>query len=81
MKSGRPIEMTGRIDEMSPRSFAGYPGGTSRQRWNRDLLRHEMERQGFAVYPDEWWHFDYKDWPDYPIGTATYAELTAGTAW
>lgn len=21
----------------------------------------------FFVYPWEWWHFDWKDWRDYPV--------------
>jgi zinc D-Ala-D-Ala dipeptidase len=75
LKSGRAVEMTGRYDEMSPRSYADYLGGTSRQRWLRGLLRSAMEAQGFAVYPEEWWHFDYKDWSDYAIGTATFTQL------
>jgi len=77
LKTGRPVEMTGRIDEMSTRSAADFKGGTSRQRWYRDLLRSAMQQEGFTVYPDEWWHFDYKDWADYAIGTATYTELAA----
>jgi D-alanyl-D-alanine dipeptidase len=77
LKSGEAVEMTGRYDEMSQRSYADYVGGTSRQRWWRDLLRIEMEAQGFAVYAEEWWHFDYKDWSDYAIGTATFSELEA----
>ena len=76
LKSGDAVEMTGRYDEMSPRSFVDYLGGTSRQRWLRELLRSEMEAQGFAVYPEEWWHFDYKDWSDYAIGTATFTQLS-----
>jgi D-alanyl-D-alanine dipeptidase len=80
LKTGKPVEMTGRIDEMSARSIANYDGGTTRQRWLRALLRREMEAQGFTVYTDEWWHFDYKDWPDYAIGTATYTDLDAGRA-
>ena len=52
--------MTGGYDEMSDRSYPLYPGGTSRQRWHRDLLRHAMEAQGFTVYEAEWWHFDYQ---------------------
>jgi D-alanyl-D-alanine dipeptidase len=75
LKSGKAVEMTGRYDEMSPRSYADYVGGTSRQRWLRQLLRSAMEAQGFAVYPEEWWHFDYKDWSDYAIGTATFTQL------
>jgi D-alanyl-D-alanine dipeptidase len=77
LKSGGPVEMTGRYDEMSPRSYADYVGGTGRQRWLRELLRSEMEAQGFAVYAEEWWHFDYKDWSDYAIGTATFSQLGA----
>ena len=76
LKSGNAVEMTGRYDEMSPRSYADYVGGTSRERWLRELLRSEMEAQGFAVYPEEWWHFDYKDWADYAIGTATFTQLS-----
>jgi D-alanyl-D-alanine dipeptidase len=75
LASEAPVEMTGRYDEMSQRSYADYVGGTTRQRWLRDLLRREMEAQGFAVYPQEWWHFDYKDWAQYGIGTATFTEL------
>jgi zinc D-Ala-D-Ala dipeptidase len=73
--TGQPLEMTSRYDEMSRRAYADYVGGTSRQRWERDLLRREMEKQGFTVYPEEWWHFDYNGWQDYGIGNATFAEL------
>src|SRR6266446_580579 len=43
LMSGKPVEMPGADDEMSPRSFPDYPGGTSLQRWHRDLLRRAME--------------------------------------
>jgi serine beta-lactamase-like protein LACTB len=67
LKTGKPVEMTGGYDEMSDRSYPNFPGGTGRQRWHRDLLRHAMEAHGFTVYEAEWWHFDYKDWARYPI--------------
>jgi D-alanyl-D-alanine dipeptidase len=67
LSSGQAVEMTGLYDEMSPRSFPTFPGGTSLQRWHRDLLRRAMESEGFTVNEDEWWHFDYKDWKLYPI--------------
>lgn len=65
--SGQPAVMTGGYDEMSERSYPKYPGGTSLQRWQRDLLRWAMESEGFTVNEVEWWHFDYKDWKLYPI--------------
>jgi D-alanyl-D-alanine dipeptidase len=77
LKSGKPVEMTGRYDEMSTRSDADFVGGTSKQRALRQILRTAMEAEGFTVYPQEWWHFDYKDWPQYAVGTATFTELAA----
>jgi D-alanyl-D-alanine dipeptidase len=75
LRTDQPVEMTGLYDEMSPRSFANYPGGTTLQRWHRDLLRWAMESEGFAVYEDEWWHFDYKDWREYAIGNVPFEKL------
>jgi D-alanyl-D-alanine dipeptidase len=75
LSSGRPVEMPGTYDEMSPRSYPEYPGGTSLQRWHRDLLRRAMESEGFTVYEAEWWHFDYKDWKEYPILNVPFENL------
>jgi serine beta-lactamase-like protein LACTB len=77
LKTGKPIEMVGGYDEMSDRSYPDYLGGTSLQRWHRDLLRRAMEAEGFTVYEAEWWHFDYKDWKRYPILNKTFEELAA----
>lgn len=75
LKTGEPVVMPSGYDEMSPRAFPNYPGGTSRQRALRALLREAMEAEGFTVYETEWWHFDYKDWRRYRIGTARFEEL------
>jgi N-acyl-D-aspartate/D-glutamate deacylase/D-alanyl-D-alanine dipeptidase len=75
LSTGEPVEMPGTYDEMSPRSFPDYPGGTSLQRWHRDLLRRAMESEGFSVYEAEWWHFDYEDWKQYPILNVPFEKL------
>ena len=79
LRSGAPQETTSRYDEMSRRAYSDYVGGTSRQRWLRDLLRREMEKQGFTVYDSEWWHFDYAGWRDYAIGNLPFESLDAAT--
>jgi serine beta-lactamase-like protein LACTB len=76
-QTGKPVAMPSGYDEMSDRAYPDYLGGTSRQRWHRDLLRRAMEAEGFTVYEAEWWHFDYKDWQKYPIGNQTFEELAA----
>jgi D-alanyl-D-alanine dipeptidase len=75
LKTNEPVEMTGLFDEMSPRSFPDYSGGTSLQRWHRDLLRWAMEAEGFTVFEAEWWHFDYKDWREYPVTNIPFEKL------
>jgi serine beta-lactamase-like protein LACTB len=75
LKTGKAVEMVGGYDEFSDRSYPDYVGGTSLQRWHRDLLRDAMEREGFTVYEAEWWHFDYRDWRSYPILNASFEAL------
>jgi D-alanyl-D-alanine dipeptidase len=75
LKRGHPVEMVSTYDETTDRAYPDYPGGTSRQRWHRNLLRTAMESEGFTVYEAEWWHFDYKDWQKYPIGNLQFDQI------
>ena len=79
LATGRPVEMVSTYDETTPRAYADYPGGTSRQRWHRALLRRVMEAEGFRVNPQEWWHFDYRDWRRYPIGNVPFDRIAPAT--
>ena len=67
LKSGLVVEFPSAYDEMSDRAFPTYKGGTAIQTKNREALRKAMESEGFTVYENEWWHFDYKDWKRYRI--------------
>ena len=75
LATGKPVEMPSTYDEATPRAMADFPGGTSRQRWHRALLRRVLENEGFVANPEEWWHFDYRDWQRYPILNRTFEEL------
>ncbi len=75
LKTGKPVEMVSGYDEFSDRAYPNYWGGTSKQRWHRELLRRTMEDAGFSVYEAEWWHFDFKDWRSYRIGNQDFDSL------
>ena len=75
LKTGKPVEMVSTYDETTDRAYPNYPGGTSLQRWHRELLRSAMESEGFTVYEAEWWHFDYKDWQKYPIMNVRFESI------
>jgi len=76
LRTGLEVEMPGAYDEMSERSFVTFTGGTSEQRAHRDLLRQALERDGyFFVYPEEWWHYDFRDFRDYAIQNIAFEEI------
>lgn len=75
LKTRKPVEMVSTYDETTDRAYPDYPGGTSLQRWHRDLLRSAMEAEGFTVFEAEWWHFDYQDWQKYPIGNVRFEQI------
>ena len=75
LKTGRGVEMPSAYDEMSPRAYPDYAGGPADARERRDVLRRAMEAEGFIVEPNEWWHFNYKDWKAYPILDIAFSEI------
>lgn len=74
-KTGKLIEMPSEYDEFTERASPDYKGGTDLERANRDMLRKMMEEEGFTVNPNEWWHFDYKNWQDYAIYDVAFSEI------
>jgi len=75
LKTGKLIPMPSGYDEFSDRAAADYKGGTAEETANRDKLRRLMEAEGFTVYPDEWWHFDFNDWQQYAIYDIAFSEI------
>jgi D-alanyl-D-alanine dipeptidase len=67
LATGKEVEMPSPYDEFTDRAAPSYTGGTAEQRARRDLLRAEMEKEGFTVDTGEWWHFNYRGWETYPI--------------
>jgi zinc D-Ala-D-Ala dipeptidase len=78
LDSGRPVRMPAGYDEFSERAAPDWPGGTAEQRQRRTLLRAALERHGFTVHPDEWWHFDFRDWEQYPLLNVPFEALGPG---
>lgn len=75
LKTGELVPMPSGYDEFTDRASPNYDGGTDEERKNRDLLRKLMEAEGFTANPNEWWHFDYKDWESYAIYDIAFSEV------
>ncbi len=67
LATGREVPMPSAYDDFSERAHPAWTGGTESERASRDRLRAIMEAEGFTVYENEWWHFDYKGWREYPV--------------
>jgi D-alanyl-D-alanine dipeptidase len=67
LSTGKEVTMPSAYDEFSERAFSAYAGGSAESRKLRELLRSAMEAEGFTVLPEEWWHFDYKNWRQYRV--------------
>jgi D-alanyl-D-alanine dipeptidase len=67
LATGAQVKMPSGYDEFSTRAHRDYRGGSDKALANRDRLETLMERQGFRGMSNEWWHFDFAGWQDYPI--------------
>jgi D-alanyl-D-alanine dipeptidase len=75
LKTGMTVKMPGEYDEMTERSHINYECATQEAKRLRELLRAAMTAEGFAVYEPEWWHYDFKDWKEYPILNVKFSEI------
>jgi D-alanyl-D-alanine dipeptidase len=76
LATGKEADMPSAYDEFSDRADPDYTGGTAEQRARRDILRAEMEKEGFEVDPGEWWHFNYHGWEQYPILDVPFEKIS-----
>jgi D-alanyl-D-alanine dipeptidase len=75
LATGAAVAMPSAYDEFSARAHPAYAGGTDAERRHRDLLRAAMAAEGFTVNDDEWWHFDFRGWEEWPVLDVGFEEL------
>lgn len=76
LKTGRELFMPTPYDAFTKQASAAWTDGLSEEAIrNRKILQDVMLKHGFVIYPAEWWHFDFRDWRQYPILNLTFEEL------
>lgn len=66
-KNGVELDMGTYFCEFSEKAYRTYQDLPVPVLENRKFLETIMNKHGFTGLPTEWWHFDYKDWLQYPI--------------
>ncbi len=75
LKTGETVRMPSEYDEMTERSHINYECSNDKAEFFREMLRAAMTSEGFDVYEPEWWHYDYKDWKEYPILNVKFKDV------
>ena len=75
LATGKIVQMPSEYDEMTERAHINYACATPEAKHLREMLRSAMESEGFVVYEPEWWHYDYKDWKEYPIQNIPFSKI------
>jgi len=75
LKTGKLAQMPSEYDEFTERAHINYDCATAESKRLREMLRRAMEVEGFAVYEPEWWHYDYRDWKEYPILNVKFSAI------
>lgn len=77
LKTGKELAMPTAYDSFTPRAHSAFASLPAPIRKNRVLLQEVMLKHGFVIYPDEWWHFDFGGWQQYPILNIPFEMLKA----
>jgi zinc D-Ala-D-Ala dipeptidase len=75
LKTGRAVEMPSEFDDFSARAHREYDDDSPAARRHAKLLEMAMEAEGFVGMSNEWWHFDFKDWAQFPVLDIPFSDL------
>ncbi len=75
LKTGEELEMPTLFDDFTQKASPSYMDLPPTVIKNRQLLINVMSTHGFTVFPDEWWHFDYKGWEHYELLDISFEAL------
>jgi uncharacterized protein len=67
LKSGNELPMPTPFDTDNKNSWADAPVKDKKALKNREILKAVMAKNGFAVEPSEWWHYNFDGWRDYAL--------------
>lgn len=75
LRTGKELVMPTPYDSFAAAAasdFKDLPAGIIK---NREFLRSIMEKNGFRVLNNEWWHFDFNGWKNFELMDIPFEEL------
>ncbi|MEQ1551964.1 M15 family metallopeptidase [Sphingorhabdus sp.] len=75
LATGRQVEMPSGYDEFTQRAHRDFMRASPEAIANRKRLESWMEAEGFRGISNEWWHFDFIGWENFPILDIAFDEI------
>lgn len=75
LKTGKLVEMPTEFDDFSEKAHRDYAGASAEAAANRTRLQTYLELQGFIGLSNEWWHFDFTGWENYPVMDVPFNQI------
>ena len=75
LAGGQQVEMPSGFDDFSAKAHRKYDDDSAIARKHAKLLESYMEAAGFVGLSNEWWHFDYRDWADFPVMDIPFTDI------
>ena len=76
LKTDLLVEMPTEFDDFSEKAHRNYMAASPVAIANRARLQRYLEAQGFVGLSNEWWHFDFSGWQDYPVMDVPFDKIT-----
>jgi zinc D-Ala-D-Ala dipeptidase len=74
-KNGKELNMGTDFDDFTEKAHRDFQDFPSEILMNRQLLQNIMEKNHFVGWKNEWWHFDFEGWENYPILDIDFDEV------
>jgi D-alanyl-D-alanine dipeptidase len=75
LRTGKELEMPTPYDSFAAEAASDFNNLPANILHNRKLLRDTMEKHGFKVLNNEWWHFDFIGWKNYELMDIAFEDL------
>ena len=72
---GVELEMPTDFDDFTEKASHDFNDLPEQVMKNREILKTIMEKYGFVHLKSEWWHYDLKNYADYPVVDYSFEEI------
>jgi len=76
LRDGQLVEMPTEFDDFSEKAHRDYMGASTTAMSNRARLARYLEAEGFIGLSNEWWHFDFTGWEQFPVMDIPFSKIT-----